>query len=75
MLCPLINYMSTVILYMYICYLIAYKMLLEKRQHSPKKELEVSFHVYITTRQLIGSDTLPIHRAYTESTHNTLGVR
>ena len=41
MLCPLINYMSIVILYMYICSLTAYKMLLEKRQHSRKKELEV----------------------------------
>ena len=71
--------MSTFILYMYICYLIAYKMLLEKAAQP-----RLTGRIKERTPGLISGlynctgidrlDTLNIHRANAESTHNMFGI-
>ena len=73
-----INYKFTAILYMYICSLIACKMLHEKGSTAEtsweNKGKNLRFDLfYITARQLIGSDMLTIRIAHTENTHNTFG--
>ena len=61
-------YSHSVHVYMYIWSLNGYKMLLEK-DSTAKTSWEnkgKNSRVYFTARQLIGSDTLTIHRGHTE---------